>query len=346
MRSTMCSMTVWTTGVARGLALVLAMPWAGCGDEPDAPAETGSNSTGSDTNGAATETDGGPAGLTDTGNTASAGDDGNGDSDGSGGLDETDTASQSETDGGDTTGVACSVLYGRPNEKTGLTAEQCQPSCNCGGRDFTDTEYTAADAAALRARTLETVLDAPSDDPYATPEKFPEPSAGVCAVLPGEQSATGYRLQSFADADAALKAGGQVTHAGPCGLCSTLADLAVYMETPDLTEPVRACGLKGLNGGQQAVYDCIRALGFTDACTQIWAWNTKHTQSECLSVCLTELNNPYHRPDGSLNPCLQCDEDKSGAVFKNVAGRTRRNTGIANALCRPCESVTPLVHRY
>jgi len=36
----------------------------------------------------------------------------------------------------------------------------------------------------------------------------------------------------------------------------------------------------------------------------------------------------------------------SGPVFKAVAGRTRRNSGLASALCRPCESVYPLEHVY
>jgi hypothetical protein len=36
----------------------------------------------------------------------------------------------------------------------------------------------------------------------------------------------------------------------------------------------------------------------------------------------------------------------SGPVFKAVAGRTRRNTGIASALCRPCSEVRPLLHDY
>ncbi len=51
-------------------------------------------------------------------------------------------------------------------------------------------------------------------------------------------------------------------------------------------------------------------------------------------------------PDGSLSPCIACDEDKSGPVFKAVAGRTRRNSGIPNAICRPCDQVQPLVHDY
>ena len=66
----------------------------------------------------------------------------------------------------------------------------------------------------------------------------------------------------------------------------------------------------------------------------------------CLQVCLDLLDAPYHEDDGSLNECLQCDEDLSGPVFKAVAGRTRRNTGLASALCRPCDEVRQVVHRY
>jgi hypothetical protein len=55
---------------------------------------------------------------------------------------------------------------------------------------------------------------------------------------------------------------------------------------------------------------------------------------------------PYNAPDGAINDCLQCDEDQSGPVFKSVAGRTRRNSGIPNAICRPCSDVQPLVHAY
>jgi len=33
------------------------------------------------------------------------------------------------------------------------------------------------------------------------------------------------------------------------------------------------------------------------------------------------------KPDGSLNDCLQCDEDKSGPNFKWFSGRTRYNFG-------------------
>ena len=47
-----------------------------------------------------------------------------------------------------------------------------------------------------------------------------------------------------------------------------------------------------------------------------------------------EANN---KPDGSLNDCLQCDEDVSGPNFKFFSGRTRRNSGIPSAIMRPPE---------
>ena len=106
---------------------------------------------------------------------------------------------------------------------------------------------------------------------------------------------------------------------------------------------MRACGLEffsDVEGNQQ----CLEEMGFTSACAEIWTYNTVNTRNECLDVCLTALSEAYHKEDGSLNDCIQCDEDISGPVFKAVAGRTRRNSGLATALCRPCETVWRIEH--
>lgn len=236
----------------------------------------------------------------------------------------------------------CTALYGRPNENTGLTDDQCGPACPCQD-GWQAPEYTAADIDALEALQLSTAFEPLRADPYATPEDFPLDESSVCAVT---VEGSAYSLQTFADDAAAEAAGAQVTHDGACGVCSPLQDLAVYMRQGDLTEPVRACGLMGLSGGEEAQLECLRQLGFTEPCAQVWGYNTTHTRTMCLQVCLDLLDAPYHEPDGSLNACLQCDEDLSGPVFKAVAGRTRRNTGLASALCRPCEEVRRVIHRY
>ncbi len=240
----------------------------------------------------------------------------------------------------------CAALFGSPNERTGLSAEQCSNSCRCGGQDFEALTYDAAFATRLRSYELHPPLDELLSDPYATPAPPAEIGERVCAVVIDLETPLIYALETFDSEAHALAAGARPTHFGPCGLCSTLADLAVYATMPDLTQPVRTCGVKGLTEGDAANLDCLLELGFTRPCAQIWSYNTRHTREQCLATCLALLDAPYHRPDGALNDCLACDEEKSGPVFKAVAGRTRRNSGLANTICRPCAEARPINHDY
>lgn len=236
------------------------------------------------------------------------------------------------------------TLFGAPNASTGLDTDACTPTCtSCADGAWTQPTYASADYADWRAWTLENPHPLLDSNPYELAPPTPPDEAAVCGMLP---SAPSYRLVDYPSTEAALAAGAAVTHFGRCGMCSSLADLAVYAEQPDLTEPVRACGMANLDGDIPALSACIGALGFTEPCAQIWAYNTVHTRDACLAVCLTHYDSPYNEADGSLNPCLQCDEDESGAVFQAAAGRTRRNTGLASSMCRPCSEVRPLEHRY
>jgi len=237
-------------------------------------------------------------------------------------------------------------LFGRPTAPTGLSDDQCGPSCSCQGVAWTAPDYTAADADALLAWQL---LDPPAlldADPYAGPPPEPGDPDTVCAVVPDAPGSRAYRLATFASEAMATQAGARVTHHDACGQCSSLADLAVYMRYPDLTAPVRQCGTTHLNDPPEATVQCLAALGFTAPCAQIWYFNVVATRDACLAPCFFNLNEPYHLPDGALNECLRCDEENSGPVFKAFAGRTRRNTGIASSMCRPCSEVRPLIHSY
>jgi hypothetical protein len=248
----------------------------------------------------------------------------------------------------------CDTLFGRPTSNTGLGAAECAPRCACAGQSFVPPEY---DAAFVRSLVDDFRLAAPfaplTSDPYAGAAPGDPSDVGVCAVVwiaDGGARPHDYRVETFASEDAARAAGARVTHFGRCGLCSTLADLAVYMRENDLSAPVRDCGLRAAPDGGTAFdadVDCLRGLGFTLPCAQIWAYNTQHTRAKCLSICIEHLFDKYNLPDGgALNACLRCDEEQSGPVFKAVAGRTRRNTGLPNAICRPCSEVRPLVHAY
>jgi hypothetical protein len=236
------------------------------------------------------------------------------------------------------------VLFGRPNASTGLTDAQCQPTCTCGGKAWSPPNYSAADAKALLDWQP---VDPPAElttNPYDSPAPAAAPDGTVCGVLPVGSSKQ-YRLVTYASESAATAAGAKTTHFGACGLCSTLQDLSVYMTQNDLTAPVRQCGLDNLSSMSGGVA-CLQKLGFTLPCAEIWYFNTVNTRNVCSDICFSEIGASYNQPDGTLNACLQCDEDMSGAVFKAVAGRTRRNTGLPNSICRPCSEVKKLVHAY
>jgi hypothetical protein len=183
-------------------------------------------------------------------------------------------------------------------------------------------------------------------DPYVVWAQGPPdtPGGSVCGVR-FEPDQVHYHLSTFADAAAARTAGFAVTHFGVCGTCSTLQDLAVYLEKPDLTAPVRKCGIQW---EASAGLMCLKDLGFSTPCARTWLYNLQNTRRRCLGVCMwswIEGEAPTHN-DGRLNACLQCDEGRSGPVFKATAGRTRRNSGIHSSIPRPDDQIAPVVHDY
>ena len=243
-------------------------------------------------------------------------------------------------------GCSSDTLFGTPSEFTGLTDEQCMPSCTCGGATWTAPTYSEEFIAGIEALEL---LDGPAildEDPYASEPDLQPDDTAYCGVLMDSSGESQYRLVTYDSEQAAEDAGAKITHRGECGQCSSLENLAVYMRYPDLTDPVRSCGMTGMTQGEEANIQCLMDIGFDLPCAQIWYFNTNNTRSLCLEPCLEALNAPNQNEDGSLNTCIQCDEDESGPVFKSVSGRTRRNSGLPSALCRPCDSVYQLVHAY
>ena len=137
-----------------------------------------------------------------------------------------------------------------------------------------------------------------------------------------------------------------VTHKGHCGTCSTLQDLATYLYDRDLTTPVRRCS--AMVWFRPWSRNCLEELGFSPPCAETWYYNAKNTAHECLWPCIYSWirKEPFNKPDGSLNDCLACDEERSGPVFHYVAGRTRRNSGIRSAIDRPEDEIYSIVHDY
>ena len=207
--------------------------------------------------------------------------------------------------------------------------------------------------AALRRPVLTPPAEVDPSDPYQRDwptDALHTPAGTVCGVRIARGCAT-YELRTFAGAAGAADAeaaGFHVTHAGGCGTCSSLEDLAAYIEYHDMTTPVRACAIQDIAGEMAAGIDCLRELGMTLACAHTWRANSRNTRENCLDVCMQALLEqwPNNNPDGSLNACLQCDEDESGPIFKVEAGRTRRGSGLASAIERTATEMARLRHGY
>jgi len=185
-----------------------------------------------------------------------------------------------------------------------------------------------------------------TSDPYLTPQT-PEAMdrTGFCAVklVPGTFD---YHLQTFKTEKEAESAGWKVTHKHKCGACSTLRDLAVYLQHRDLTAPVRKCATMAWR--KAFFFECLDNLGFTEDCAKIWYYNSLNTARECFTTCMLAWvkGEESNKPDGSLNDCLQCDETKSGPNFQRFAGRTRRNSGIYSSIDRDRSEIYHVDHTY
>uniref|UniRef100_A0A7S0LQ78 Uncharacterized protein n=1 Tax=Coccolithus braarudii TaxID=221442 RepID=A0A7S0LQ78_9EUKA len=126
-----------------------------------------------------------------------------------------------------------------------------------------------------------------------------------------------YSLHSLTPAAADKKASTHLTHHGPCGVCSTLQDLSVYLLKPDLTNPVRRCALKSVfSFGLSDRKACIQSLGFTSECAWIWYWNTintgkSHRNGGCKGTCMVHwaMGVPNNVPVGVDNPCQPLSEE-------------------------------------
>ena len=209
------------------------------------------------------------------------------------------------------------------------------------------------DAAYLRrlerARPVNPIRSAV--DPYAVfaahPDRLaPAAPGAVCAIRYLDAGRTTYRIDDYPSTTAAIAAGAHVTHGGRCGTCSDLRDLAVYLGRRDLTAPVRRCAMLG--AVKPLAMRCLGNLGFTPPCAETWYYNARNTGRRCLTVCLRAwaTGEASNRADGSLNSCLACDEAVSGPVFKQAAGRTRRNSGIASSIGRGAGEVFAVTHDY
>jgi len=240
----------------------------------------------------------------------------------------------------------CESLFGNQTTTNGLPEGASQPFCECGGISFSPPEYTESEIEHMASMRLENPIPLLTENPYRSDEPLMVQPGAVCGVLLDPADSMAYRLQTFDSEDDALDAGARITHEGNCGACSPLSNLAVYVGNDDLTGPARRCAARSFLVSEEESIACIQEIGFDQACAQMWYFNAINTRRACIGECAFAYNATYHNEDGSLNACIQCDEDESGPVFAAYAGRTRRSSGLPASLARPCSQVAQVVHDY
>lgn len=199
-----------------------------------------------------------------------------------------------------------------------------------------------------RAQNLDAVVAAVDFSDYAQRSPYPDYHAegGYDTAIERSQdcyvnvtSALGaaplaYSLHSWTPAQAAARnASGRVflTHANPCGACSSLDQLAVYLNETDLTAPVRRCGIESFvdklkpGAGTALNLACLAKLGFSNACQYIWFYNTIASRDLCGAVCLAEIrtpNNVQQRRFWQTNYCEPHDaRHNRGGCLNSINGK-------------------------
>jgi hypothetical protein len=138
-----------------------------------------------------------------------------------------------------------------------------------------------------------------------------------------------------------------ITHIGACGVCSTTQDLAALIRIPDMVTASKMCIKKGGIIHDTNSYACFRNMGFSPPCAFLWHEFTRATMRDCFNECvLTDLGNKaYNDPDDcNLNKCLQCQNDKTEAIFERVGGRTHARSGLLSSVVKPCHRVPLMEH--
>ena len=116
--------------------------------------------------------------------------------------------------------------------------------------------------------------------------------------------------------------------------------------------PARSCARRFTARG---VKMCLmEEIGFEEPCAETWAYNVLHTRRQCAATCVghyglwnvrNDMGDALTDEDGNLNPCLACDEYRSGPGFQYAAGRTRRSSGLESAIDRAETEIYPIDHR-
>lgn len=157
-----------------------------------------------------------------------------------------------------------------------------------------------------------------------------------CGVPPDSNDGIGITYPSKKDME---DAGAIKLHKGPCGMCSNLDDKEAYNKTAlTLTTISKKASYSSVFSAKIAKKKMGKA-NLTSKCVDCWVENMQQTIIHCFGKCIFGSRASCGK-DGTLTPCLYCDEVHSGMYFRQCAGMTRRRAGIQTDICRKPGEIT------
>mmetsp|Transcript_15437 Transcript_15437/g.31975 ORF Transcript_15437/g.31975 Transcript_15437/m.31975 type:complete len:471 (+) Transcript_15437:516-1928(+) len=231
----------------------------------------------------------------------------------------------------------------------------CEAGCHCFGSEGNCPSFPIiTDSMIPTFRALNhTNPMAVLCDPFLATTCVPEVEEGEACVV--ELIASGsscpseytYRLKTVSSLVNATAAGQYITHKGACGTCSSLQDLALMLEYPDLPYKAQQCFFRSTAVKYvDKAEECYEEIGFTKACSTTLAYHQKRiVDKECGYQCAAwsydgDLGKPNCQDVSGCGACV--DRLGISTRLELMAGRTFANSGYPSQKAQQCIDIAPV----
>lgn len=233
----------------------------------------------------------------------------------------------------------------------------CEDGCHCFGSEGNCPSFPTVTENTIpmyRGLKLTNTMDIICDPFLATTcvpgfvegeacvvDLIPESSGASC---PGEYT---YRLRTVPSLVNATAEGQYITHTGACGTCSSLEDLALMIEYPDIPYKAQQCFFRSTAVKYvDTAVTCYEEIGFTKSCATTLAYHQKRIVDKgCGYQCAAwsfdgDLGKPSCEDASGCGACV--DDIGISARLELMAGRTFATSGYPSQRARQCSDIAPL----
>jgi hypothetical protein len=139
-----------------------------------------------------------------------------------------------------------------------------------------------------------------------------------------------------------------ITHTGACGVCSSLQDLAAFLDYSRLVTASSTCFLDWVSSGKGSIspaVECYMDMGFSENCAETLILYQKEIDArDCGTNCAAfALDGDQGQPScEDTSGCASCGSQVR-ARFALVAGRTFANSGYPSGTAVSCGAISTSV---